>query len=297
MAEFIVIPCSASLVAGKDARVHLNRLVTANVLTDAEMTRRESLICDLNGRIIGHLLQADLGEQIILIHSSECSEQIRRTLHSGIPWNEEVAVSSGDGAIHRLILVGKNPNRVVLGLGLNTGDLSSKTWTEFGDSMVSEILAENEIAAYEYLIPSRSLDSIIEALEVNGATPSSQESWLAIQSSLNQIDIANNSVGHLPFELGMEELVDLRKGCYPGQEIHARMESKGILARRLIPFTTTEELQTGKYRLSNNERLEILSGSKVDGLTYHLGLVSTKAEMQSEFTVKSESGDVSANLA
>ena len=69
------------------------------------MKREESVLCDLNGRIIGHILHADLGEQILLVHSLDNAKEIRDVLSTGVPWNEDVEVSTGDGAVHRLIVV------------------------------------------------------------------------------------------------------------------------------------------------------------------------------------------------
>ena len=86
---------SVTLVSGKDARNHLNRMLTLDISKDSYLTRRESLICDLNGRITSHQLHADLGEQILLLHHESISENLRRNLTSGIPWNEEIQISSG----------------------------------------------------------------------------------------------------------------------------------------------------------------------------------------------------------
>ncbi len=298
LADFALVPCSASLISGQDARIHLDRIVTANLLSDKEMTRRESLVCDLNGRIISHLLHADLGTQILLIHSDQVSDSLRKTINSGVPWNEDVSISSGDGAIHRIVLFGKNPNRVLLGLGLNFEQLTPINWTEYGDCMVSCIFDDNQISAYEILIPERSLEAIVTALEMNGAERTSSNTWRAIQSLNRQIDITENSSGHLPFELGLENIVDLRKGCYPGQEIHARMESRGVLARRLVSISSSEsEPPRGGHLLDENERVEILSSHFAGNSWFSLGLVSTKAQILTESVLHSEESAINVTVA
>ncbi len=65
------------------------------------MKREESILCDLHGRIVGHILHADLEDQILLVHSPENAKEIRNILSTGVPWNEDVKVSTGDGAVHR----------------------------------------------------------------------------------------------------------------------------------------------------------------------------------------------------
>lgn len=298
LADYSLVPCSVTLVSGSDARIHLNRLVTADLLSDNEMTRRESLVCDLNGRIFGHLLHADLGDKILLIHSNDVSDNVRKTINSGIPWNEEVSISSGDGGIHRMVLFGHHPNRVLIGLGVNLEQISPLKWTEYGDCMISSIIDGDKVSAYELLIPQRSLEAITTALEINGAKRTSSKSWRALQSLIRQIDITENSTGQLPFELGLENLVDLRKGCYPGQEIHARMESRGVLARRLVSISSKDsEPPVGKHLLDGSERVEILSSHFAEGSWFSLGLVSTKAQIAGDSVLNSEDSSISVTVS
>jgi len=297
LAEYTIEPCSATLVSGRDARAHLNRLCTADILSDTEMSRRQSFLCDSNGRIIGHLLHADLGKEILLIHSQQVKEAVRKNIFNGIPWNEDVSVSSGDGAVHRLILVGKNPNRVILGLGVNLEDLSESTWTEYGDCMISQIVSTPNVSAYELLIPSRSFDSIKSSLEMNGAKHTNPASWRALQTQIKRVDITENTSGQMPFELGLEGLVNLRKGCYPGQEIHARMESRGALARKLVSVISDDEPPAGKHKFGEGDRIELLSIHQNANSWFSLGLISTKIEFESSNTIECQGESINATFS
>ena len=49
----------------------------------------------------------------------------------------------------------------------------------------------------------------------------------------------------LPLELGLWEEISFKKGCYVGQEIIARMESRQQLARLLVYLTTSDEVSPG----------------------------------------------------
>ena len=111
LADFVKIPSDITLVSGKDARAHLNRMLTVDVSNDSLLSRKESFICDLNGRITTYQLHVDLGEQILLFHNDSMSEILRKTLTRGIPWNEEVEISSGDGAVHRILIYGKQTEK------------------------------------------------------------------------------------------------------------------------------------------------------------------------------------------
>ena len=126
LANIVEIPTAVTLVSGKDARNHLNRMLTVDVSNDSNLTRKESFICDLNGRIATYQLHVDLGEQILLLHNDSMSDILRKTLTSGIPWNENIEVSSGDGAVHRILIYGKQPERILLGLGISQAELHTR---------------------------------------------------------------------------------------------------------------------------------------------------------------------------
>ena len=61
---------------------------------------------------------------------------------------------------------------------------------------------------------------------------------------------------YIPLEAGLWDDVSFNKGCYTGQEIIARMESRGKLAKQLIKLAAGGLLQAGE---------EIKSGDKVVG--------------------------------
>ena len=153
LADIVEIPTGVTLVSGKDARAHLNRMLTVDVSSDSHLSRKESFICDLNGRVTTYQLHVDLGEQILLLHNDSMSEILRKTLSNGIPWNEKVEISSGDGAVHRILIYGKKTETILDGLGINQVELHTEHWTEFFDSMISVIKIEDEFSIYEMVVP------------------------------------------------------------------------------------------------------------------------------------------------
>ena len=44
----------------------------------------------------------------------------------------------------------------------------------------------------------------------------------------------------------MGGLVSVDKGCYPGQEIHARMDSRGKSTKQLLEIKSETKLEVGK---------------------------------------------------
>ncbi len=292
LADIVNIPTDITLVSGKDARTHLNRMLTVDVSSDSLLTRKESFICDLNGRISTYQLHVDLDEQILLFHNDSMSEILRKTLTRGIPWNEEIEISSGDGAVQRILIYGKQPEKVLAGLGINQAQLQSGHWTEFLDTMISVIKIEDEFSIYEMIIPSRDYSEITDLLHVNGAGIGEVHSAIALLSIAGMIDYSIDVSGHIPFNLGLQRLVDLKKGCYPGQEIHARMESRDGIKKSTSTFKTNVQMRLGKSKSTNNDQLEIISSQRFGDSWINLLIHPKEISLSSEILVNTPEGEI-----
>ena len=292
LAQIVEIPTSVTLVSGKDARNHLNRMLTLDISKDSFLSRKESLICDLNGRITSHQLHADLGEQILLFHHESISENLRTNLTSGIPWNEEIQISSGDGAIRRMLIFGKNPEKLLEDFGISCTELTSELWMEFDDSMIAIIHNGADFRIYELLVPTKNYGEINQALESIGAISGEVDSGIAIKSMAGIIDLAVGIDGKIPFDLGLESRIDLKKGCYPGQEIHARMESRGAINKTASSFSSNVQLPLGKVKTRENHQMEVISSNLLGEKWISILIHRKEIDIQSDILLKSTEDEI-----
>jgi aminomethyltransferase len=79
-----------------------------------------------------------------------------------------------------------------------------------------------------------------------GITPAGEEAfeYLRIESQLPRFG-RELTLDYIPLEAGLWDDVSFSKGCYTGQEIIARLESRGRLAKRLVRLTAGEPLVAG----------------------------------------------------
>lgn len=292
LAQIVEIPTSVTLVSGKDARNHLNRMLTLDISKDSFLSRKESLICDLNGRITSHQLHADLGEEILLFHHESISENLRTNLTSGIPWNEEIQISSGDGAIRRMLIFGKNPEKLLEDFGISCTELTSQLWMEFDDSMIAIIHNGADFRIYELLVPTKNYGEINQALESIGAISGEVDSGIAIKSMAGIIDLAVGIDGKIPFDLGLESRIDLKKGCYPGQEIHARMESRGAINKTASSFSSNVQLPLGKVKTRENHQMEVISSNLLGEKWISILIHRKEIDIQSDILLKSTEDEI-----
>jgi folate-binding protein YgfZ len=85
---------------------------------------------------------------------------------------------------------------------------------------------------------------------------------------------------YIPLEAGLWDDVSFSKGCYTGQEIIARMESRGQLAKRLVRLTADGVVNAGEAISANGKEVgTITSAAAAAGGTLALGYVKSSALM------------------
>lgn len=81
---------------------------------------------------------------------------------------------------------------------------------------------------------------------------------------------------YIPLEAGLWDDVSFTKGCYTGQEIIARMESRGQLAKKLVRLTSNSVLDEGAEISAAGKRVgSITSAATAEGGTLAMGYVKS----------------------
>jgi aminomethyltransferase len=70
---------------------------------------------------------------------------------------------------------------------------------------------------------------------------------------------------YIPLEAGMTSAINFRKGCYIGQEIIARMESRGQLAKRLMRLESDQAVPSGAALTADGANAGVLTSVTSDG--------------------------------
>ena len=248
VAEVIPSPCSVSVLKGNTAVEHLNRTLTVNTSEIQFGDRVDGLLCNANGRILDRLMVCNLGEEILLIGNHGVGEDTRENIIQGIPWDEEITVMNGDAAITHLRLVGRAVNRCLAGLGIDPLEIRQERWIEYGSALVSRT-EYSESYVIEILVPSAELVAFTALLHENGAISSDRNRCESLRIELGILDYREMNPAFLPIELGLAHMVNLNKGCYPGQEIHARMDSRGKASREIVRLLLPARVAVGKHKV------------------------------------------------
>ena len=282
-AEVFVRKSSVTVLGGKDALTNLDRCLTASLVDLENFDRCDALLCDANGRIQDRITICVLDTQIIALGSENSGTGTREALLRGIGWDEDVSLLDGDNAISHLSIIGQNIHRVLVGLGIDCLELSSSCWLEFGNSLISSSMT-NSVETVDVALPKSELPRFLDILKDNGCHEITTDKWDAMRMLIGITEI-EDLIGNLPFEVGLDELVKLDKGCYPGQEVHARLDSRGKVARRLVRLVSANKFVSGRTKVEGIGTLFVTSTSSNNDANIAYALVPSAACELDELTI------------
>ena len=217
---------------GPDASDLISRLVT-NVLPEGDETTQAYLLAR-TGRVLSDLRMIVRGESVFLDLDRTDAELVVEHLGSFV-FAEEVEIINQTSDRHRIELYGPEAE-IVFRTAFPEPPPDLRWWMmdQEGSPVGEKALAiDAPIAMIESI-----WDTIISTTP-EARRPPRAIGWHAFNiarieagSAIFHIDFGPDA---LPHETGMiPRRVSFKKGCYPGQEVVARMESRGKSKRRLV---------------------------------------------------------------
>jgi len=230
------------VVRGADRVDFVNRLVTQEVRKLADGGVARAFLTNRKGRIDADLVIARLPELLVidtLAHDVAALRDALEKMHFG----EDIAFEARSETHARIALHGPKAEGALKALGIGgAGDAWS---APLGDARV-EVWRVDELGAagFELSVPRTHVASLWRSLVTFGARPAG---WFATNTArleagtpFFRIDFGPTN---LPHESGvLESRVSFTKGCYPGQEVVARMQNLGKPKQRLVGLRIEADL-------------------------------------------------------
>ncbi len=283
--EHVVRGVSITVIKGADCLRVLDRTVSTKLTEMVNLDRKKTMFCDANGRVEDFATIHIVDDQVLMVSSQEESTQIRKKLVSGVSWDEDCEVLDGDQAISQVSLLCPEPREALSEFGVIVDRIAEDKVLESGDLLFS-ITELSDCSLVEILVPSTRLENVLSSLERFGSQMASKNRWDFLRISKGILSI-EDARGNLPDELGLGELASLDKGCYPGQEIHARLESRGKTVKQMVRISSDSKVVTGKQRVDSVGRINVTSSQSDGGVNLSLAICPTLDEKLLEVTLAS----------
>ena len=243
-------------LTGKDRLTFLNNLITNQTFDKQTKTQLAAgsgvyafLLNAKNGRIIVDLTVLELGERTLLELDARFIESVLQTLER-YRFAEQVQFVSRIGELHEIALHGPGTKVILEKASDAMPDVGDPIHCGVGRIIGKEVVIWRDdpcgVPGYHLVAPTDSAQAIWDHLLVRfggsdqlGKRDLRPIGWAAFNAcrieagrAIFGIDFDNEI---LPAESGqMKRAVSLTKGCYPGQEIVARMHARQQVAKQLV---------------------------------------------------------------
>ena len=218
---------------GADGLDLLHRLSTNDFEDVPTDSFRRTVFTDPVGRMIDVVTVLTLSDKVLLVTSNNRLQAMQDWLQRHVFFQDDVTV-----------MVSEKPWSLRGAYGPKAADLAP-SGVPAGDALIASDQGviwpiDRPVPGYRFLMRPGQSDPDWRA------EPAATDAYdiLRIEAGLPKIgaEIQDDSI---PLEVGLWDEVSFEKGCYVGQEILARMESRGRLAKQLVGVRLDSEANPG----------------------------------------------------
>lgn len=245
-------------LSGRDRAALLHRLTTNDIekLPAGQGTR--TVLINHNARILDLLMVYALPEHLLVINNPGQGGALTRFLHGKIFFNDQVTVEDLSADTIQMALYGPQAaQKIRAATSVDPAD-----WPLHHVQAASIGAAQVWIArtlpigggGFVVLAQRADADSVQQAFadvpELDDATFEVLRIEQGYPAPRREL-----SMEYIPLETGLLDAVSFNKGCYVGQEIIARMESRNRLAKRLMGVKLERDVQPGQHFVQNGKEM------------------------------------------
>ncbi len=270
-------------VSDRDRLAILNRISTNAVADLLPGTGRATILTTPIGRIIDRIILHNLDDERTLVRTGAGrGPRVAAYLQRNVFFRDRMQICDVTAAWAQLVLCGPQAWTVARSLVPDLPELPLHHVHQafFGDDPLLIVAVDPPgIPAVGLMAPTPHAADLWQAVLQAGRPAGIRASGLAVWEVLR---VASGLPGpaelneeFIPLEAGLWADVSFDKGCYTGQEIIARMESRGRLARMLVAVALSGPASSGTEWTHDGRRQGILTSvqQQPDGAWIGLGYV------------------------
>ncbi|MBI3362135.1 MAG: folate-binding protein YgfZ [Chloroflexi bacterium] len=265
---------------GRDRNDLLHRMST-NDLTQMQVGEaRPTVLTTAIARIVDLVWVLNYPNDLLMLVGPRQATNVRRWLSKYVFFQDEVVFTDAAEAL----LPGAG--RLTENHFLLEGDLT--------------ILRARPLAGdgFTVIAPSAQIPELKAKAQNAGAVQAGEDTYQVLRVEAGQPYTGNElSAAYIPLEANLWGAVSFTKGCYIGQEIIARMESRGRLAKTLVGLKLAAEVVPGAEVRCDGVNVGVVSSAVVSPQAGPIALAFVKpafAETGAQLDIGGVAGEVAA---
>ncbi|MCA9954494.1 MAG: folate-binding protein YgfZ [Ardenticatenaceae bacterium] len=258
----------------------INRMSTQKVLAMPKGAGTATILTTDIGRIIDRLLLYATDDKVYALTSENNNDNIARYLMRFVFFQDDFHIQDVTNDTVIFGIYGPQARQKLVQAGFPDEELPLHQWREvpFGD-VTAYLHRTDPIHGDGYFVMGQEKDraALWQRLLDAGLVVADAAAfdYLRIEAGLPRFG-RELSQEYIPLEANLWGDVSFNKGCYIGQEIIARMESRGKLAKKLVKLTADAPLEAGSELQANGKNAGTVTSTAVGPHgTIGLGYVKT----------------------
>lgn len=229
-------------IQGRDGLAILQRISTNDLLGLPLNTGRPTILANPNGRILDRLMVYRLDQTASITTEPGRGDAVRAYLQRQIFFNDDATIIDRSWEYCLFTLHGPQANQLmerIAGITPKTPDYAGATLSIAGTEIL--LLQRKPVSGghWAVIVPRDQAAEVwqflIESGQAEGIRPAGSLVYNALRIRAGRPAAGRElNTDYIPLEAGLWDEVSFTKGCYTGQEIIARMESRGRLAKTMV---------------------------------------------------------------
>lgn len=228
-------------------------------------------------RVLDWVVVLNRGETGLMIASPTRGTQIENWLKRNVFWNDRFQIENVSDKVGQIGIFGAKSEALLSQLWPDISDLAPYHFRQHEDGAILVRIPAPDgywlIAEPEFI---QDFSAKLTDLDVAEAGLDVYET-LRIEAGVPAAD-HELTEDYIPLELGLWDAVSFKKGCYIGQEIIARMESRGKLAKMLVQVESDSTITVGSGLMdAEGRQVGLVTSVAPIGTPQSIGLAVIKA--------------------
>ncbi|MEO8393479.1 MAG: glycine cleavage system protein T [Chloroflexota bacterium] len=263
-------------IVGNDRLSILHRISTNDLLTLDAGEGLPTLFTNAVARVLDRATVYQRGDRALVISEPGRGEALRRYLQKNIFFNDDARLIDLAGTTRQFVLHGPAADHIGSQFAPDLATMHSTDVTIAGIPVV--ILRDKPLSGshWRIIVPNENAPDLWAALLAHGLTPAGSLTYNLLRIRAGRPGVGRElSTDYIPLELGLWDEVSFTKGCYTGQEIIARMESRGRLAKTIVTLKLSAEVEAPAKISADGHEVGMLTSSVLtpDGEAIGIGVV------------------------
>lgn len=272
-------------LTGRDRLALMHRMSTNKLEDLAPGSGAATVFPTPNARIIDRAVVVNRPDKTLVISEPGRGALLENYLRRNIFFNDDVQLVNVTGATTQFALHGPQADAIVAHFLANAGTFALFASAEVDVAGAPVLFIRNKPlsgAHWTVVAPADAAASVwnalLEAGKPEGLTPAGSLTYNTLRIRAGRPGVGRELTDvYLPLEVGLWDEISFHKGCYTGQEIIARMESRNRLARVMVRLTLDASVEAPADLAADGRVIGRITSSTTSprGEHFALGVVKT----------------------